>query len=49
MRVFFVMFERATAFSAVVCLIFFGILGNEYLKFIEAKNQTNSTPVTSTQ
>lgn len=43
------MFERATAFSAVVCLIVFGILGNKYLEFMEAKNQTDSTPITSTQ
>ena len=43
------MFERATAFSAVVCLILFGILGNKYLNFMEAKSQDGSASVTRTQ
>ena len=43
------MFERATAFSAVVCLVLFGILGNKYLEFMEAKSQADSASVTSTQ
>lgn len=43
------MFERATAFSAVVCLIVFGILGNKYLEFMEAKNTANSTSAITTQ
>ncbi|MGL4881633.1 MAG: hypothetical protein ACRC8K_11265 [Waterburya sp.] len=45
------MFERATIFSSIFIFIFFGILGHKYLKFVEAKNQTNpaATSITSSQ
>jgi hypothetical protein len=39
------MFERATIFSTIFILIFFGVLGYKYFDFLEAKNQAN--PATS--
>ncbi|MEM7594184.1 MAG: hypothetical protein AAF383_22175 [Cyanobacteria bacterium P01_A01_bin.83] len=42
-----IMFERATIFSALLVLIFFGILGIKYVKFMEAQSQANSTSATS--
>ena len=41
------MFERATIFSALLVLIFFGVLGIKYVEFMEAKSQANSTSATS--
>ena len=37
------MFERATIFSALVILIFFGVLGNKYLNFMATKNIATPT------
>lgn len=42
-----IMFERATIFSALLVLIFFGVLGIKYVEFMEAKSQANSTSATS--
>lgn len=41
------MFERATAFSAVVFFILFCIAGHKYIKFMEAKNPDSPTSITS--
>ena len=41
------MFERATVFSALVALIFFGVLGNKYLDFMVAKNIATPTSANS--
>ena len=43
------MFERATAFSAIFIFIVFGLVGQKYLDFMEARSQGGSTPITSTQ
>lgn len=37
------MFERATVFSAVLLLLFLGIVGMKYFKFLETKNQLHQT------
>ena len=37
------MFERATIFSALVALIFFGVLGTKYLDSMIAKD--SATPI----
>lgn len=41
------MFERATAFSAVLIFLIFGIVGLKYLDFLETKTQSVSTAVTN--
>ena len=43
------MFERATAFSAIFIFIVFGMVGQKYLDFMEAKSQSRSTSVTTTE
>ena len=39
------MFERATIFSALIVLIFFGVLADKYLDFMTAKN--SATPASA--
>ena len=43
------MFERATVFSAIFIFIVFGIIGLKYLDLMEARNQDDSTAVTTSQ
>ena len=40
---FNLMFEKATAFSAIFIFIVFGIVGIKYLDFLESKNQATKT------
>ena len=41
------MFERATIFSALIVLIFFGVLADKYLDFMTAKNSATPTPTSA--
>ena len=41
------MFERATIFSALFILIFFGVLGTKYLEFMVAKDSVTPASVNS--
>jgi len=43
------MFERATAFSAIFALVLFTIASMKYIDYMEAKSQPDSPSVTSTQ
>ena len=47
--VFNIMFERATAFSAIFVFVAFSIASMKYIEFMEAKNQSDSPSVTSSQ
>ena len=45
--VFKTMFERATAFSAVLIFIIFSIVGTKYLGFMRAESESRLDSVTS--
>ena len=47
--VFHTMFERATAFSAILVFLSFNIVGLRYLDLMQSKNQEEPTPVTSSK
>lgn len=47
--VFKTMFERATAFSAIIVFVLFGIVGTKYLDFMKAQSQDRLDSVTSSQ